>query len=263
MRVNRDRRGYETTSLTETGGRRRKGQRLLYYFRTPPSVRVGREAIDPEAMRMLEQHNPDVSFDWDRLLRSGSSGTTASAGTGPGSAGPDSRDERRRDRRDQRRQRSGPPVPAAAGVADELDVITAEPAEAVEALDAAARHTLDGPAGPEEPVEPGPVQLQEPAQSGPAEPVAPSAHEPVEERYARLGADGLRRLRARYADIKGRLGAKTMDEGERSELSTRLERLNPDAWETDDDVARGIDEYEIVFESFRGVVGRPPRRRRL
>ena len=39
---------------SKPGGRRRKGQRLLYYFRTPPTVRVGREALDAEAMRMLE-----------------------------------------------------------------------------------------------------------------------------------------------------------------------------------------------------------------
>jgi hypothetical protein len=41
----------------------------LYWFRTPPGVRVGRAPIDDEAIRLLEQHNPDVQFDWPRLLK--------------------------------------------------------------------------------------------------------------------------------------------------------------------------------------------------
>ena len=110
----RDRRGYETTALVETGGRRRKGQRLLYYFRTPPSIRVGREAIDGDAMRLLEQHNPDVSFDWERLLKPGAPGSSGPTGPGSGPAGPGgpqgspgSRQDRRRERREQRRPRPG------------------------------------------------------------------------------------------------------------------------------------------------------------
>src|SRR5580765_3424990 len=52
------------------GGRRRgKGPRLLYWFRTPPGVRVGRAPIDEAAIRLLEQHNPDVQFDWTRILK--------------------------------------------------------------------------------------------------------------------------------------------------------------------------------------------------
>ena len=54
----------------ESGGRRRgRGQRLLYWFRTPPGVRVGRAAIDEAAIQLLEHHNPDVQFDWPRLLK--------------------------------------------------------------------------------------------------------------------------------------------------------------------------------------------------
>jgi hypothetical protein len=48
------------------GGR---GRRLLYWFRTPPGVRVGRAPIDETAIRLLEQHNPDVEFDWTRILK--------------------------------------------------------------------------------------------------------------------------------------------------------------------------------------------------
>src|SRR4029079_1147305 len=87
LRIARDRRGYETTALVEAGGRRRGGHLLLYFFRTPPSVRVGREAIDPEAMRLLEQHNPDVTFDWGRLLKPGAAGPSGPPTSGsPGSS---------------------------------------------------------------------------------------------------------------------------------------------------------------------------------
>ena len=43
--------------------------RILYWFRTPPGVRVGRSALDEDAIRMLEEHNPDVHFDWTRMLK--------------------------------------------------------------------------------------------------------------------------------------------------------------------------------------------------
>lgn len=42
---------------------------LLYYFRTPPFVKVGRAAIDDEAMARLEQQYPDITFEWDKILR--------------------------------------------------------------------------------------------------------------------------------------------------------------------------------------------------
>jgi hypothetical protein len=39
----------------------------LYWFRTPPNVKVGRPAFDDEIMRALEAQYPDVTFDWDAL----------------------------------------------------------------------------------------------------------------------------------------------------------------------------------------------------
>jgi hypothetical protein len=32
-------------------------------------VRVGRAALDEEAIRLIEEHNPDVEFDWTRILK--------------------------------------------------------------------------------------------------------------------------------------------------------------------------------------------------
>jgi hypothetical protein len=65
LRVIRDKRGYETTYLMHwyrEGNRQRS--RILYVFRTPGGVRVGREALDPEILRQIEREYPDIDFDW-------------------------------------------------------------------------------------------------------------------------------------------------------------------------------------------------------
>ncbi|HEY2906719.1 MAG TPA: hypothetical protein VGJ29_12535 [Vicinamibacterales bacterium] len=41
---------------------------MLYWFRTPPNVRVGRGPFDPAAQRALELQYPDVAFDWQKLI---------------------------------------------------------------------------------------------------------------------------------------------------------------------------------------------------
>jgi len=53
-----------------TPRRRTKGRpRILYWFRTPPGVRVGRAAIDEDAIRLIEEHHPDIQFDWPQILK--------------------------------------------------------------------------------------------------------------------------------------------------------------------------------------------------
>jgi hypothetical protein len=69
LRISRDKRGYEYFALVHvTSGRRGKvRQRILYWFRTPPNVRIGRPPFDEEIMRALEAQYPDVTFDWEAL----------------------------------------------------------------------------------------------------------------------------------------------------------------------------------------------------
>jgi hypothetical protein len=65
LRVIRDKRGYETTYLMHwhrEGTRQRS--RILYVFRTPGGVRVGRESLAPEVLRQIETQHPDITFDW-------------------------------------------------------------------------------------------------------------------------------------------------------------------------------------------------------
>ncbi len=69
LRFTRDKRGYETTSLVHAARRDgRSRQRILYWFRTPPGVKVGRPALDEEAIRWIEEQNPDIEFDWPKIL---------------------------------------------------------------------------------------------------------------------------------------------------------------------------------------------------
>jgi hypothetical protein len=70
LRFSRDRRGYEHFYLVQPASQRRgKGPaRILYWFRTPPGVKVGRPPFDDEMRRRIEAQNPGVLFDWPRLL---------------------------------------------------------------------------------------------------------------------------------------------------------------------------------------------------
>jgi hypothetical protein len=69
LRVIRDKRGYETTYLMHwfrDGNRQRS--RIIYVFRTPGGVRVGRDPLEPDILREIESRHPDIAFEW-RAIR--------------------------------------------------------------------------------------------------------------------------------------------------------------------------------------------------
>jgi hypothetical protein len=70
LRFSRDKRGYENTYLVHTQNRRGKPPRtrVLYWYRTPPGVKVGRPPFDEETRHNLEAQNPDVTFDWPTIV---------------------------------------------------------------------------------------------------------------------------------------------------------------------------------------------------
>jgi hypothetical protein len=70
FRFNRDKRGYEHFYLVQstTNRRGKVRSRVLYWFRTPPGVRVGREPFDEGVRRALEAQHPDITFDWPAIL---------------------------------------------------------------------------------------------------------------------------------------------------------------------------------------------------
>lgn len=70
LRFSRDRRGYEHFYLVQSSTNRRgkTRARILFWFRTPPGVKVGRQPFSDEVQRAIEAQNPGVIFDWKRLL---------------------------------------------------------------------------------------------------------------------------------------------------------------------------------------------------
>ena len=99
IRYTRDKRGYETTFVMH-GYRPAQGPqrtRVLYLFRAPSHVRMGRRPLDEEAREALEHTHPDLSFDWSALDRESE-----------GVRGADHR-ERERERDGGRPRRGAPP----------------------------------------------------------------------------------------------------------------------------------------------------------
>jgi hypothetical protein len=70
LRFTRDKRGYEHFQLVEPvrGRRGRERYRVLFVFRTPPNIKVGRAPFSEEVQKILEQHYPQVTFDWRKLM---------------------------------------------------------------------------------------------------------------------------------------------------------------------------------------------------
>jgi hypothetical protein len=231
----------------------------LYWFRTPPGVRVGRSAIDEDAIRLLEQHNPDVQFDWTHILKP----------TPPQPAPADGPKERpfehgqgRAQRRTERRAfPRAPELPSAvapparrAGPTrrGEEAMLRQSPPERFEEPEAAAAPDVVEASIAEDMLR---GVDEEPAP-------APGAEDRTSAAYQRLGSEGLARLRARYAEVMARIAERPMDEGAREELKLRAERLNPDGWVTRDEVQHALERYESVFEELRALVGTRRRRRR-
>lgn len=254
LKFARDRRGYENTFLVHAP-RQAGASRLLYWFRTPPYVKIGRAAFDEDAIRLLEQQHPGVEFDWDRILT-----------TRPPAA-PDTRDPRevrprgrheRRPGRDARRD-APPGRPAAAR----------PPGPAAEPLPAASAPTP--PAAPT--VEPPVVPAG--SLAAPAPPPPPSrrfvrvldapdvAHATEPAVVARvLGAEQLTVLRARHAEILARISARGGDPARLEALREQAERVNPDAWVTEADVREGLATVDSALAELHRIVGRRRRRRR-
>jgi len=183
----------------EPPARKSRGRsRILYWFRTPPGVRVGRGPLDPEAIRLIESSNPDLDFDWTRILKG-------------------QPDEEPAERRDSLRERRA-----------------AAPATRRAEKAAAPQVVRDLP------------------------PVLPAMDEPTSAVHARLGSEGLARLRARYSEMLARIGDRVPEPERQEELKALAERLNPDAWVTDTEVTGGLESYETTFASLRGAFG--PRR---
>jgi hypothetical protein len=191
---------------------------------------VGRAPLDEEAIRLIEQSNPGVEFDWTRILKGHE-------------AAPDPRPPVHQERRSRPRPREYPPRDAG----PVAPVIVAVPRPEAPTEPPAALASIEAPA----PVTPELRAADEPG--------VPTAVGPVS---ARLGSEGLSRLRARHAEVLARITEKITNPVQSEQLKASAERLNPDTWVTDAEVVAGLEAYETVFDSLRGVIGRRRKRRR-
>jgi hypothetical protein len=253
LRFTRDKRGYETTSLVHAGRRDgRSRQRILYWFRTPPGVKVGRPALDEDAIRWIEEHNPDIEFDWPKILEAQ-----------PPAALPTDESRVRRPRRD--RDRPRPPRAAPPSAATPEAERPTPPSAELEPLDL-------------EPPEPEPIELEplelDPLDREPLEPEVIQAfeqltHPEAEEKIAppvmpveqNLGREQLTRLRARYAELLARITERGGDADRVEALRAQAESLNPDTWVTDEEVRQGLESFEPKIRDLRAALGLRRRRR--
>lgn len=198
---------------------------------------MGRSALDQEAIQLIESLNPGIEFDWTRILKGEGAEEKRPVGERRGQDALRERGPRSRTRRE-------------AGATPQRAEVAAHPA---------------APTGiPEEP--PGPPSTAEAAGTAADEAAAAAVPPgdltapPVTAAHARLGGEGVSRMRARYGEILARIAERVPDPARREELNALAERLNPDGWVTGDEVVRGLEAYENVLADVRAAVG--PRRRR-
>ena len=256
LRFARDHRGYESTYLVGSARGKAEAQSLLYWFRTPPHVKVGRAAFDEDAIRLLEEQHPEIEFDWDRILAARPPALPEPRETRY--SRPDRRPPRE-GRREERGKTSTPPPAPVVPEAPEPPVAVAdapEPAALVAPLQAMTP-IISPVVVPEDP---------EPARrfvrvfdrsDEPAHPLtAPSAAERL------LGAEKLTILRARYAEIQARITARGGDPARMDALREQAERVNPDTWVTEAEVNAGLASVDAICAELHRLVGRRRRRRR-
>jgi hypothetical protein len=219
--LTRDRRGTENTFLLHAD---RPGDRprLLYWYRTAPGIMLGRSPLDEDAIRTIEDSHPDIDFDWPAIL-------ALSEVMTPEDEAPVRPQKKRKPgpprEQYQRDQQPRDPRPDHAPAA-------AMPEEVAESTD-----TFE-PNEPDEAFEPDP------------EPPAPAAHgnRLLEEL---VGREIATRLRARYAEIMVRIGAKDGEGAQRAAWAKRAEPLNPDLWVTPDAILDGVRAADALFDRLK------------
>jgi hypothetical protein len=224
LRLTRDRRGYENTFLLHAA-HPGEAPRVLYWYRSAPGVRVGRPALDEDAIRTIEEQHPDVDFDWPHILEVG-------AVMEPEIERRPVRQKRRTDREPSATVSEQPP-PSTRAQEEELSPEPAveefaEPGESAFSNDDMIKFDNEG-------IEEG-------------TPPPPRAHDLLEEL---VGREIATRLRARYAEVIARIHRVPLEHAQREAWEARAERLNPDNWVTPDEVLKGVQHADALFDSLR------------
>lgn len=239
----------------------------MYWFRTPPNTRVGRAALDEDAIRAIEEGNPDIVFDWSKILEAQPQPEPAETS------------ERRRRPRDSRQERGRPPRPPQSGLyppgsAPDVSVIEEPPpvqaftpeAPSLEAPAASESISPDGPSAEGTDIadiEP-PALVPVTVYHGGADVLVAEASDaprlsPVE---AHLGSEQLGRVRARYSEILARITERVGSDAARlEEMRRAADTLNPDTWVTEAEIVAGLQQFDARLGEIRRALGIKRRRR--
>jgi hypothetical protein len=194
LRFSRDKRGYESTYLCHTFRRGGKQElRVLYWFRTPPDVKVGRLALDSVAIHAIEESNPDLKFDWGKILE-------VKPPPPPPDYGRDGHERRRRGRGKGAGSASAAPPSTSAPA----QVAASTPVVAVEVAADPTLHESEGEAHV-----PAIAAWDDPDLGD--DPTGPTERAPSHVVLGLTDEQGLARLRARHAEIQARISERVRD----------------------------------------------------
>ncbi|MXZ72559.1 MAG: hypothetical protein F4Z04_13800 [Acidobacteria bacterium] len=236
LRFLRDDRGYEHTYVLhgfQSGSR----PSLLYWFRTPPNLSVGREPLDEEALRAIEESHPELTFDWSKMTKA----------TRPVPPPPDKGARARGRRRERARGARAASESAAAEARPVVGPDKLMPSDAGVRPSEAVPPADDTP--PSDEVNEVPVE-PEATSSGEEEAVEPDEH-PV---AALLGEDALNALRVRYAELCELLAESDLEPADQVAVTARLESLNPDAWRPGEETVVGIERFDGEAAAIRDTL---------
>ncbi len=231
LRLTRDRRGFENTFLMHAD---RPGDRprLLYWYRTAPGITFGRSPLDEDAIRTIEDSHPDIDFDWPAILALAEVMTPEEEA--PARPPQQQRQGRRPRGRDQGGRDTASPARAQSAAAPEPSAEPRRDDRVEEPADAA---------GPSE---------DEPLEAVLETPTAIEVPEPrnrlVEELAGReIGS----RLRARYAEILGRIQDLDVDGSVKDAWFKRAEAIDPELWMTPEAVLEGVRSADAQYDKLR------------
>lgn len=242
LRYTRDKRGYEHTYVlhgSRTGGR----PRILYWFRTPPNVSVGRTPFDDDALRAIEESNPSLTFDWFTMRRERPRPPARRIGTAV---------------RATRRRPEGPKSDKTAEALSKTGVAAGVEDGAVEEIPSDATAVQEGsslgledrtPMGVssvfDEPLGiDGDVNVK---REGEFDSVLEDEH-PV---AVLLGKSALAVFRERYAALRKCLLESSSEAPAHDVLTSRVAALNPDTWQPGEEVVLGIERFESEIQAIR------------
>ena len=249
LRFSRDKIGNENTFVLHSGKARSKSHpQMLYLFRTPPNIKVGRHPLDAEAIRAVEEHNPTVTFDWKKMLKvkgslSSESGRQLAHGVRKRSKSQSGANKAVRRQKPEVRSSAVEYLKAPTGLTDEIAPDRQDEAVDPQLLEAEAHLTDESSdEGRDEALEvPGEGDSQHPVVS-------------------LMGYNTLSRLRARYAETQARINEKAGGQRDLGSIRKQAEQLNPDRWETIEAAVTGIEQFETNAEAVRAKLGRRPSR---